>query len=157
MDLIEEYYKSNFNNLVNIYRRRCDNNYHNAEDVIQEGFARAIKGLSTYDSSRPFHAWIGRIIENSFRDWRRDDRAMGMSTVDADEADYAYTPPEGHNTQFIKECIERKNKYCRDILDLHFLKGYSLIEVSKVLGAPYNTVDVYTRQFRNEMKSRLKS
>ena len=153
--MIEEYYKKNFNNLVNIYRRRCDNNHHDAEDAVQEGFARAIKGLSTYDGSRPFDAWIGRIIENSFRDLRKENRVMGMTIVESEEADFPYTPPDTHNIQYIKDCISKKNSYCKKILELHFLKGYSLKQVSETLGVPYNTVDVYTRKFRGEMKGRF--
>jgi RNA polymerase sigma-70 factor, ECF subfamily len=53
-----------------------------AEDVVQEAFARALARIKALDVSRPFHPWFYRIVLNtaiSFRRARRIRRTSALS------------------------------------------------------------------------------
>jgi len=65
--VIEDYYRKNFKRLVNISRGRAGS-YHNAEDVVQEAFTRALKYHKSYNPAMTaFDAWFSRILDNSLR------------------------------------------------------------------------------------------
>jgi RNA polymerase sigma-70 factor (ECF subfamily) len=43
-----------------------------ADDIAQETFIRAAKGISTYRGTASFKNWLYRIAHNAFVDWRRE-------------------------------------------------------------------------------------
>ncbi len=54
-----------------------------AEDLAQDAFVRAWRGFEQYDRSRPFEAWLGRIVTNLAIDRRRRSRLVRMHSLDA--------------------------------------------------------------------------
>ena len=45
--------------------RRFTRNHEDADDVAQESFLRAWRGITAYDPSRPFRPWLYRIVVNT--------------------------------------------------------------------------------------------
>src|SRR5436190_19471771 len=53
-----------------------------ADDVAQDAFERAFAALSRFDESRPFGAWLHRIVVNRALDlMRRERRLVGLDQV----------------------------------------------------------------------------
>ncbi len=50
--------------IFSFIRRLSGAGFSDCEDIAQETFVRAYKGLATYDSSRPFHPWLYTIARN---------------------------------------------------------------------------------------------
>src|SRR3954454_11558917 len=54
-----------------------------AEDIAQEAFLAAVRGLDRFDRRRPFGPWLHRIVVNRAIDWSRRQSLRGE--VQADE------------------------------------------------------------------------
>src|SRR5881409_666357 len=53
-----------------------------AEDIAQEAFLAAVRGLDRFDRRRPFGPWLHRIVVNRAIDWSRA-RALRRESGDA--------------------------------------------------------------------------
>ena len=53
-----------------------------AEDIAQEAFLAAVRGLDRFDRRRPFGPWLHRIVVNRAIDWSRS-RALRRESGDA--------------------------------------------------------------------------
>src|SRR5256712_12784997 len=68
-----------------------------AEDIAQEAFLAAVRGLDRFDRRRPFGPWLHRIVVNRAIDWSRA-RALRRESGDAwiALADAPATPESEH-------------------------------------------------------------
>jgi len=64
--LVERYQRDMYNLAYRSTGQRQD-----AEDIVQETFLRAYRGLSSYDTNRPLRTWLYAIAVNVCRDWAR--------------------------------------------------------------------------------------
>src|SRR5947207_13507269 len=63
-----------------------------AEDIAQEAFLAAVRGLDRFDRRRPFGPWLHRIVVNRAIDWSRS-RARRRESGDAWLGLVAAPPP----------------------------------------------------------------
>src|SRR2546423_2626957 len=69
------------------------------EDIAQESFLAAVRGLDRFDRRRPFGPWLHRIVVNRAIDWSRS-RALRRESGDAAlESVAAPAPPDGEHAQ----------------------------------------------------------
>src|SRR5881628_2890277 len=61
-----------------------------AEDIAQEAFLAALRGLDRFDRRRPFGPWLHRIVVNRAIDWARARSLRG----EVELGDYLPAPPE---------------------------------------------------------------
>lgn len=64
--LVERYWDSLYRWLYHLTRNR-----HTAEDLVQETFLKAFRGLDRFQAGSNFRAWLFRIAHNSFANQRR--------------------------------------------------------------------------------------
>jgi RNA polymerase sigma-70 factor (ECF subfamily) len=81
-DRFEELVKQHYRPLYQ-YAYRLTNCRTGAEDLTQETFIRAYRRIETYDASRPFKNWLGRIAYNLFVDSLRARRPVPALSLDA--------------------------------------------------------------------------
>src|SRR6185436_16627490 len=62
---------------------RLTGNDPDAQDLVQEAFARAFEHRDRYDPSRPFEAWVNRILHNVFLDGVRKYEHKHKVSLDA--------------------------------------------------------------------------
>ncbi len=77
-ELMNSTYKKVFNLAYRLSGDRTD-----AEDLTQEAFYRAYRGLDGYEGDKPFENWIFRIVTRLFLDLRRT-RRRRVTTVSYD-------------------------------------------------------------------------
>lgn len=58
----------------------------NAEDVVQEAFCRALNYCDTLTEGEPIEPWFNTILNNSTRDFKKQEVFEGMATEDEEES-----------------------------------------------------------------------
>ncbi len=121
-------------------------NEHDAEDVVQESYLRALKFFSGFrgGSSRP---WLLTIVRNTCYTWMRRNR-MEEPGVELDEEIYvdSNSPnPEAillaaARRDLVRRALEELPAEFREIVILREMEGLSYKEIAEVTSVPVGTV-----------------
>ena len=152
---LELYYQEERKHLVNKVKRRAGGEV-NAEDVVQEAFTRGLKYANSFDETRrPFEAWFNTILNNSLRDFQRQERLYGMNiSLDEEKIDGVDMKEiRGVIKRDLYKLINRQPEPKSTILRLHFRKGYKTREITEVVDAPLGTVFSTIRRFKQEVEN----
>jgi len=150
---IENFYSENFELLVKRYHNRAGSKT-NAEDVVQEAFSRAMKYYKTFqESKKEFGAWFNTIANNALRDFKNQEKRMGMS-VEFNEEDWGLglSLTDEVLKDRIRQKIADKDGQQQEILTLHFEKQYMPKEISEQMDVPHRTVVTTIVRFTREIK-----
>ena len=124
-----------------------------AEDLVQETYAKALRGFSSFRAGTNFRAWMYRILRNSFLSTR-----TGLKTAVAfDEKDPELAPlaesstPESllleqANRQVVQQALGALPVHFREVLLLCEVEEMSYQEIAETLSIPVGTV--MSRLFR---------
>lgn len=122
-----------------------------AEDVAQEAFLNAWKGLAFFKGDSTFATWVYRLTTNAAIDFlrRRETRRTGgqLSLDDeaaADPVDPAPSPQEALERSEQKEALRRGlaalSEEHRQVLEMRAMDGLSYEEIGQLLDLPSGTV-----------------
>jgi RNA polymerase sigma-70 factor (ECF subfamily) len=121
-------------------------NDHDAEDVVQESYLRALKFFSGFrgGSSRP---WLLTIVRNTCYTWMRRNR-MEEPGVELDEEMYVdSTSPSPEaillaaaRTDLVRHALDELPAEFREIVILREMEGLSYKEIAEVTAVPVGTV-----------------
>lgn len=150
MTVVEEYYAENFDTLVKRYTNRAGG-IQNAEDVVQEAFARAIHYLPTFNGKKPFENWFSRILQNSLREFKVAERNYGMNMTNEDaDVPCPICLENKRLVHDVKEYIKREMpKDEREILILYYIRGYSFQDIVRVTDEKYRRVNYVVYKFND--------
>lgn len=126
-------------------------NKQDAEDVVQDTFAKYLQTRPDFHSAEHEKAWFLRVAENRCRDKRR--AVFFRRTVSLDEIEeYAQTPEETE----ILDKISTLPPRCKSVLYLHYVEGYKVREIAEILHIRENAVKTALCRGRQILKSKLK-
>ena len=120
-----------------------------AEDLVQETFAKALKGFSSFQPGTNFRAWLYRILRNTFLTSRSGLKAAATVPLDleGDEEILRATKstPESIlldrlDQQMVREALDQLPVHYREILLLCEVEEMSYQEISSTLAVPMGTV-----------------
>lgn len=139
--LVNEYYPPLLNFLL---RMGCPPG--DAEDIIQETFIKASRGLKNYQSRNRFRVWLFKICHNSLRDYYK--KASRRREIPLDPA----TLPAAGTGHPENSLIEKEQalqvqaalkqlppKQCLVVV-LRYYHGFSLKEIASMIHCPVGTV-----------------
>ena len=120
-----------------------------AEDLVQETYAKALKGFSSFRPGTNFRAWIYKILRNAFLTSRTG--LMATATVPLDlEGEEEVLPTEKEtpesillqrsDCQLVQQALEELPVAYREILLLCEVEEMSYQEISATLAIPMGTV-----------------
>ncbi|MEX1253453.1 MAG: sigma-70 family RNA polymerase sigma factor [Dehalococcoidia bacterium] len=119
-----------------------------AQDVAQEAFLRAYRGLSRFDRHRSFRPWLLRIVTNEalnkIRSARRRDARMQRYERDATTARHVESP-EGELERMelarrVWQAVGALNHEEQTVLYLHYFLDVPQAEAAATIGRPIGTV-----------------
>ena len=122
-------------------------NEHDAEDVVQEAFVRALRFFGGFRGGNA-RAWLLAIVRNTCYDWLRRHRPSEVSVPFDEEvhgtSDPGATPEdllvgEGDRTR-VREALEALPVAWREVLVFRELEGLSYKEIADVAGIKMGTV-----------------
>ena len=140
-----------------------------AEDLVQETYARALKSAGQFTPGTNLKAWLFRILRNSFISRYRHERHNpimgGLDTIDptaqgADRQEWLRDDPELDRLRnVVGEEIERAlmtlSEDARTVVLLD-LEGLSEVEVAQVVGCAVGTVKSRLARARAALRLELK-
>lgn len=155
--LIESYIEAYGRRLYGLCRSLIGDD---ADDLYQETWLRAYMKLDTYDTSRPFEAWLTGICVNAYRDEVRKRRRRSLFEVspkEEDESELAQVPvtEQGFEASEIRDAIERLPEKLRVCVILFYYNGLDEKTTAKVLKVPLGTVKSRLSAARNKLKGML--
>jgi RNA polymerase sigma-70 factor (ECF subfamily) len=137
-------------------------NAHDAEDVVQEAFLRALKFFGGFHGGNP-RAWLLTIVRNSCYDWLRRNRPSEVPAEFDEEihstVDPSPTPEDRVIEQAdrlrIRAALEALPLAWREVLILRELEGLSYKEIADVAGIRIGTVMSRLARARSGLQQQL--
>lgn len=137
-----------------------------AEDLVQEAYAKALKGFPSFQTGTNFRAWIFRILRNTFLNARTGLAASQTIALEDEEAlenvpaaVTRETPEtilfERVNQDLIQGAIEKLTVPFREVLLLADVEEMPYREIAEALGIPVGTVMSRLARARRVLRGEL--
>lgn len=135
-----------------------------AEDLVQETYAKALKGFRSFEEGTNLRAWMYRILRNTFLTSRTGLAAMATSSLEdeddvewrmADEATPESLLMRRQDHEVVVETLARMPVAHREILLLCEIEEMPYREIAQVLGIPAGTVMSRVSRARRLMRRML--
>ncbi|QRR02535.1 RNA polymerase sigma factor [Dyadobacter sandarakinus] len=140
---------------------RYTRNREEAKEILNDGFFKVFTKLESFDSSRPFKTWLGRIMINTALDhYRQEVRRDVMDDVEAAEqvsVDETVISKLAHDE--LVALIQKLTPSYRIVFSLYVIDGYTHEEIAEQLkitvGASKSNLSRAREKLR-EMLSKIK-
>jgi RNA polymerase sigma-70 factor (ECF subfamily) len=133
-----------------------------AEEILQDVFLKIWDRIETYDAEKgKLFTWMLNIARNQAIDKTRSKEfSKGKKTDDietlvskVDKSDFTETKIEGIGLQ---ELLKRLPEEQRFVIDHHYLKGYTQVEMAEEFNLPLGTVKTRMRLAMIALRNLLK-
>ncbi len=134
-----------------------------AEDLVQETYAKALRGFSSFQPGTNFRAWMYRILRNTFLTSRTGLKASATIPLDSEDAPEFPAGPETPETiliehsqsQILQTAIESLPIHFREVLLLCEVEEMSYQEIAETLSIPMGTVMSRLSRARRALRESL--
>jgi RNA polymerase sigma-70 factor (ECF subfamily) len=133
-----------------------------AEDLVQETYAKALRGFSSFQLGTNFRAWIYRILRNTFLTSRTGLKAnVPLEFDDSSEPSAGPETPETlllekAQEQVVQDVMAELPVNYREILLLCEVEEMSYQEIAETLAVPIGTVMSRLSRARKALRDRLR-
>lgn len=126
-----------------------------AEDVLQETYLGALRGLGRFQNRSAVKTWLTGILIRQARDLRRRKRVRRTASLDFSapgDADASFAPAgprtdrDAERRLDVSHMLQALSEEHREVLVLRELNGHTYEEISDLLSLPVGTVE--SRIFR---------
>lgn len=134
-----------FDQLYN-FARWLTQNDSEAEDLVQETYAKALRGFSSFELGTNFRAWMFRILRNTFLTSRtglkasvpigEEEEHEALATTETPESILIGRSQDG----LLQKAMEDLPVHFREVLLLCEVEEMSYQEIAESLGIPIGTV-----------------
>ena len=140
---------------------RIMNSHEDAEEVAQDTFIKAFHGLKNFNRDSKFSTWLYRIVFNTAISYKRkkrirleniDDNINDMyGTKDIDITEYS------DKKKFIDIALDKMLPADASVINLFYLKEFSLEEIGDITGMKINAVKIKLFRARKRMADELRT
>ena len=136
-------------------------NSHDAEEVVQDTFLSAYRGLTQLEDRKKFKSWLAEIARNRARNWLRKQRS---DTVSIDEVSEHLLQTEDspderlarqEQRELIRRTMETLPQKDRDIARAFYLEGASYDELTSTHGLSDKAISFRLSRARRQLSKRL--
>lgn len=142
------------------YARWLTSEPHEADDLVQETYLKALRGFASFREGTNFRAWIFRILRNTFLTSRTGLRATAMQPIEDDDQFVADGDPETiflHHAdgEALRAAILELPLEFREVLLLVDMENMSYREAGEALSVPVGTVTSRLTRARAKVRRRI--
>ena len=140
---------------------RIVKNSHDAEEVVQDAFLNAYRGLTQLEDTTKFKSWLGEIAQNCGRNHLRKQRG---NTVSVDEVSEQMLQTEDSSDErlirqeqreLIRRTMETLPQKDKEIAQAFYLEGASYDELIETHGLSYNAIAFRLSRAKRQLTKRL--
>ena len=136
-------------------------NSHDAEEVVQDTFLSAYRGLTQLEDSAKFKSWLAEIARNRARNWLRKQRGDTVSIDEVgehllqteDSPDERLTRQE--QRELVRRIMETLPQKDREIARAFYLEGASYKELTSTHGLSNKAISFRLSRARRQLSKRL--
>lgn len=129
--------------------------WHEAEDITQNVFAKLMKAIHKYEPRDvPFTAWILRVARNAALDHLRARRQIPFEEVRIDDDGHEQVGFE--RSQSLRDALQRLPEEQREVLILRHLAGLSPGEIAQRLGKTEGSIHGLHHRGRGALQTALR-
>ena len=137
-------------------------NEHDAQDVVQEAFLRALKFFGGFRGGNS-RSWLLTIVRNTAYSWLEKNRKHEpltlsdeqLSEVEDPAADAAAASIRNADRDAVRKALEELPVGFREVTILRELEGLSYKEIAEITGVPMGTVMSRLARARKELQKCL--
>ena len=136
---------------------RYANNREEAAEVMNQGFFKVFTRIDTYDTTRPFKAWLGKIMTNVSIDYYRANLKMAYAE-DLDKAENitdGELPDRKLNYEDLLAMIQKLPNAYRTVFNLYAIEGYTHEEIGEMLDISSGTSKSNLHKARQKLKQMI--
>ena len=129
-----------------------------AEDLTQEVFIQVSHDVAGLREPDKFLPWLRQVARNVCRMWRRRQHATDEPLDMIAEVDDPTAAARFRRTELaeiVRGMLARVSPRSREVLALHYLAGYSEMEIAVALGLSSATIKSRLREGREQAKQKL--
>jgi RNA polymerase sigma-70 factor (ECF subfamily) len=133
-----------------------------AEEVVQDAFMKAFKGLRSFNGTAKFKTWFYRIVVNEAFQRLRKTKKEIVSFVPGEEIIRLEDTPlydlqEEEQKHMIGEALNRLPPKESLVLALFYLEDYSLADICNITGWSLSNTKIILHRARKDIRSLLGS
>jgi RNA polymerase sigma-70 factor (ECF subfamily) len=149
--IIHKYKDLAFNIALKITKNEQD-----SEEIVQDSFVKAFKGLNNFKNESQFSTWFYRIVYNTAISSIRHKKLIAIeinnnltATLDNNQIECAIKNLDDKDRkQLIKEALAKLNAIDYTILSLYYFEDLSLKEIAKIVGKEKGYLKVLLQRAR---------
>ena len=155
-DLMRKHYPFVYAIVIRIVK-----NPHDAEEVVQDAFLNAYRGLTQLENATKFRSWLAEIAQNCGRNWLRKQRGDTVSIDEVGEQmlQTEYSSDERlirqEQRELIRRTMETLPQKDREIAQAFYLDGASYDELTNAHGLSYNAIAFRLSRAKRQLTKRL--
>ena len=145
---------------------RLTGNSADAEDLVQETFAKAFAGFATFQQGTNLRAWLHRIQANAFygtcRARRRRPKEFPLDAIEPSAPERTAVASSAEDAALarmpdpvLKRALRELPAHLATTIYLADAEGYSYAEIAQITGVPIGTVMSRLHRARKRLRARL--
>jgi RNA polymerase sigma-70 factor (ECF subfamily) len=128
---------------------------HYAEDVMIQGFTRALNNLSKFRFEGSFEGWLRRIMVREAIDFLRERTQLYFEDIETAQVRPVDTGDVDIDVDLLQLLIDRLPEGYRTVLVMFAVEGYSHKEIAEMLGINENTSKSQLFKARKQLQEQL--
>lgn len=114
--------------------------HEDAEDIVQESFARAYQALDRFRPDQSFGAWLNRIVVNAAYDLTRRRKVRSAEELtEALQSEFRDPSEADELRRRLAAALASLPERARSVIVLHDVEGFTHAEIGEMLGIPGGT------------------
>jgi RNA polymerase sigma-70 factor (ECF subfamily) len=165
-DAVDQFYDLHFDRLYRHIYHQVHQDHAAAEDVMQETFMAALRGIARFRRDASLKTWLYSIAGHKIADWHRRQARRGRQSLspaasqqELRKLDQGPLPDEivqkKETRAVVRAALAQLPVHYRRALVLKYVEAYSVREISQDMGKSYKSIESLLVRARKALREAL--